>query len=72
MDILYAVLCWHTCPDRSGRREDPSKAEPSGCFRLAVAMLLIGLLAGSADFAARRDGVDVAAATVYHSSAKGN
>ena len=72
MDILHAVLCRHICPDRMGRREDPWKSEPSGCFRLVLAVLLIALLAGSADFAAGSDGVDVAAATFHHSNAKGN
>jgi hypothetical protein len=71
MDILYAVLFGHIRPCRMGRREDPWKAEPSGCFRLVVAALLIALLAGSADFAAHSDGVHVAAATVHHSNAKG-
>lgn len=72
MDILYAFLWKQALPDATGRREHLPAGGPVPWARPLLALLLIVVLVGSIDVAARGDGIDIAAAANRHPIGKGN
>ena len=60
MDILHALLWKQFCPGTTGRREDLLAAGPNVWFRPLLAVMLIAILVGFVDLAARGDGADIA------------